>query len=220
LSPRRYGPFSVAAQISHVAYRLDLPPSWKIHNVFHVSLLTPYKETPQHGPNFLQPPPDIINDTPEWEVEQILGSRTFGRWKKKQYRIRWKGYSPAHDSWENADDVHAPELADEFYATNPLAIRTLELCQEASMGLFPSTTFTPPHIAAAIPGTFDDEDDEEPMSPEDYDETPATSPINRITRYDNDPYGSWGPTSAFWPQPATPLSDIEPSTDPWPYPLE
>jgi hypothetical protein len=62
LSPRWYGPFQVAAKISHVAYRLDLPPSWKIHNVFHASLLTPYHETPEHGPNFLEPPPDIIED--------------------------------------------------------------------------------------------------------------------------------------------------------------
>jgi hypothetical protein len=42
LSPRWYGPFRVAAKISHVAYQLDLPETWKIHNVFHASLLTPY----------------------------------------------------------------------------------------------------------------------------------------------------------------------------------
>ena len=54
LSPRRYGPFKVAAIISKVAYKLELPEHWKIHNVFHASLLTPYKETSQHGPNFLE----------------------------------------------------------------------------------------------------------------------------------------------------------------------
>jgi hypothetical protein len=47
LSPRWYGPFRVAAKISHVTYRLTLPETWKIHNVFHASLLTPYKETPE-----------------------------------------------------------------------------------------------------------------------------------------------------------------------------
>jgi hypothetical protein len=40
LSPRRYGPFKVAAKISHVTYRINLPKAWKIHNVFHASLLT------------------------------------------------------------------------------------------------------------------------------------------------------------------------------------
>jgi hypothetical protein len=78
LSPRQYGPIRVAARISHVAYCLDLPKTWKIHNIFHASLLTPYKETPKHGPNFLEPPPDIINDTPKWEVETILKHCTFG----------------------------------------------------------------------------------------------------------------------------------------------
>jgi hypothetical protein len=72
LSPRQYGPFEVAARISYIAYRLNLSETWKIHNVFHASLLTPYKETLEHGPNFLEPPPDIIDNTPEWEVEMIL----------------------------------------------------------------------------------------------------------------------------------------------------
>ena len=58
----------VAAQISKVAYRLKLPPHWKIHDIFHASLLTAYKETNIHGPNFIEPPPDIIEGEPEWEV--------------------------------------------------------------------------------------------------------------------------------------------------------
>jgi hypothetical protein len=78
LSPRQNGPFRVAAKISHVAYCLTLPKTWKIHNIFHASLLTLYKETPKHGLNFLEPPPDIIDDTPEWEVETILKYCTFG----------------------------------------------------------------------------------------------------------------------------------------------
>ena len=72
LAPRQYGPFEVVAQISKVAYKLSLPSHWKIHNVFHASLLTPYRETQQHGPNFLEPPPDVIEGEPEWEVERIL----------------------------------------------------------------------------------------------------------------------------------------------------
>jgi hypothetical protein len=117
LSPRQYGPFRVATKISHVAYCLTLPKTWKIHNVFYASsLLTPYKETPKHGLNFLEPPSDIIDNTPEWEVEMILKHHIFGQWKKKQYLVRWKGYSPAHDSWVNAEDLHAKDLISEYKA--------------------------------------------------------------------------------------------------------
>ena len=124
LSPRRYRPFKVVSQISKVAYKIKLPPTWKIHDVFHALLLTPYKETNQHRPNFLEPPPDILEGEPEWEVEQILKERLFGRWKKKQYLVHWKGYLPAHDSWVNSKDLHALELLVDF-ESQPSSIRTL-----------------------------------------------------------------------------------------------
>jgi len=68
----------VAAQISKVVYQLRLPSTWKIHDVFHASLLTPYKETDQHRPNFIEPPPDIVEGEEEWEIEKILKERSHG----------------------------------------------------------------------------------------------------------------------------------------------
>jgi hypothetical protein len=56
-----------------------LPSTWKIHDVFHVDLLTPYIETDFHGPNYTRPPPDLINDEEEYEVEQVLSSRCHGK---------------------------------------------------------------------------------------------------------------------------------------------
>jgi hypothetical protein len=38
--PRRYGPFIITKVISNIVYELVLPSHWKIHNVFHASLLT------------------------------------------------------------------------------------------------------------------------------------------------------------------------------------
>jgi len=88
LSLRQYGPFEVATKISYVVYQINLPKAWKIYNIFHASLLTLYKETDEHGPNFLELLLDIIDNTLEWEVKTILKQQLFGQWKKKQYLIR------------------------------------------------------------------------------------------------------------------------------------
>ena len=56
LRPRRYGPSMIINVILDVVYKLELPSYWKIHNVFHTSLLMPYYETMMHGPNYVEPP--------------------------------------------------------------------------------------------------------------------------------------------------------------------
>ena len=121
------GPFTVIQALpSGIDFRLKLLAQWKIHLVFHTSLLTPYKETEEHGRNFEQLPLELIEGEPEYEVEQVLSSRRVGHKKKAlQYLLRWKGYSQAHDSWEPANQVHASKLVKEFYNKNPLAIHVL-----------------------------------------------------------------------------------------------
>ncbi len=71
------GPFKIIQEISPVAYCLKLPTNWRIHNVFHASLLTPYHETQAHGPNFTQPPPDLIDGENEYKVKRIVTHRQF-----------------------------------------------------------------------------------------------------------------------------------------------
>jgi len=78
LKPRREGPFKIKQVMNHVNYKLALPSHWKIHPVFHAILLKPYKETEQHGPNFIGPPPDIVNDEEQYEVERILNHHKRG----------------------------------------------------------------------------------------------------------------------------------------------
>ena len=115
-----YGPFKIIKAISSVAYQLQLPASWNIHPVFHASLLSPYSETTSHGPNFTRPPPDLINGEEEYEVEQIKAHRRKGRSKKLQYLIKWKGYPESDNTWEDADQTHAPDLIKLYHKDNPL----------------------------------------------------------------------------------------------------
>ena len=75
LAPRHHGPFQITREISPVAYQLTLPRAWTIHNIFHSSLLTPYKETHKHRAQFQCPPSELIGNEEEYEVEQIINHR-------------------------------------------------------------------------------------------------------------------------------------------------
>ncbi len=117
-----------------MAYQLKLPGTWKIHNVFHASYLSPYRETPEHGPNYLEPPPDIIEGQPEWEIEAIVGMCLFGQKREKQYRVHWKGYSNAHDTWEPEQNIHTPELLAEYHCDQTVHIKAMRI--EAKRDMF------------------------------------------------------------------------------------
>ena len=120
LNPKRYGPFKIIKAISSVAYQLQLPPSWKIHPVFHASLLSPYSKTPSHGPNFSWPPPDLIDGETEYKVELIRSHQCHGQSRMLQYLIKWKGYPESNNTWENTNQIHAPNLIKLYHWNNPL----------------------------------------------------------------------------------------------------
>ncbi|KAF8761558.1 hypothetical protein RHS01_00200 [Rhizoctonia solani] len=97
LDPKQLGPFKITERISSHAYRLKLPESLKIHDVFYVGLLSKtYKSSSQPFPE--QPPPKTIEGEEEYKVKQIIDSKQQrGKWF---YLIKWKGYGPEDNSWE------------------------------------------------------------------------------------------------------------------------
>jgi hypothetical protein len=121
LAPRRHGPFKIIQVMSAVNYRLELPTQWSIHPVFHIDLLTPYKETIMHGPNFTRPAPELIDGEEEYSVEKILDSWRFGRRRCLQYLVKWEGYPDLDNMWVNKDDVFTEDKVWEFKASNPKA---------------------------------------------------------------------------------------------------
>jgi hypothetical protein len=100
LLPKWVEPFEVTERIGKVAYKLDLPPNLKMHNVFHVwQLLKKYRH---NGKVQSSPPPIEINDSLEYEVERVLGHREVKRGKgtKKEFLVKWLGYEHKHNTWE------------------------------------------------------------------------------------------------------------------------
>jgi hypothetical protein len=102
-TPKREGPFEIQDVLGPVTYRLKLPHQWKIHLVFHAALLTPYKENDTHGPNFTEPPPDLIDQEEQYKMDGIINHQSRGR--GFQYLVKWKGYSSAHNTWEPEDNL-------------------------------------------------------------------------------------------------------------------
>jgi len=90
--------------------------------VFHAGYLSPYKEMKEHGPNFPEPPPELVEEEPEYKIECIVDMRHFGCNKKLQYKVRWKGYTEAYDSWEPVENIHTLKLLEEYHQENQTVI--------------------------------------------------------------------------------------------------
>ncbi|CAJ0916593.1 unnamed protein product [Ranitomeya imitator] len=113
--PRFIGPYNISEIIYPVSFRLALPASFAIHNVFHRSLLRRY--VVPVVPSVDPPAPVLVEGELEYEVEKILDSR-FSR-RRLQYLVKWKGYGQEDNSWVVASDVHATDLVRAFHLARP-----------------------------------------------------------------------------------------------------
>ena len=96
LDVRRLGPFAVIGPIGRSAFRLDLPPSMKIHPVFHISLLEPHVENTLRGRVVEVPLPIQVDGLQEFEVREVLDSKF--RRRKLFYFVDWVGYDVSDQS--------------------------------------------------------------------------------------------------------------------------
>ena len=99
-------PLKIPALVGQSAVRLSLLEDMRIHDVFHVSLVKPYR----HGGAGVVPPPLLaLDNSLQYEIESIVAQR--GRGSTQQYLIRWKGYSSVHDTWKPSSGLkNAPEI--------------------------------------------------------------------------------------------------------------
>jgi len=115
LAVRQQGPYRITDAIGTQAYRLALRKEMsRLHNVFHVSLLEPWRA--RSGRDELPNPVQLDESgEPEWEVEKIEDSRT--RNGVKEYLVKWAGWSSSYNQWEPAEHLHgAPEALRDYHA--------------------------------------------------------------------------------------------------------
>lgn len=121
LDVKKMGPFKILKIVgeSQLAFKLELPPQMRIHPVFHVSLLEPYRANTIEGRTQPPPPPpDEIAGELEYEVKEILDSK-FVR-QKLHYYVDWVGYTPDERTWEPAEYVeHATDAVASFHQQHP-----------------------------------------------------------------------------------------------------
>ena len=120
LRPRFYGPFPVIEVPSPVVVKLQLPASFKIHPVVHVSNLKANRDGSLEFPDrpaYVSPPaPEMMEDgRPAYTVEAFRNHRhSKGRNSKLSFLVKWLGYGEHVNTWEPASHLQK-ELSPDSY---------------------------------------------------------------------------------------------------------
>ena len=116
LNPRWLGPFEVIEKVNNNVYRLRLPDSYSGSPVINISHLRKYKE-PAPGETRTQLIDGAFRkeESPEYEVERILGHKRVGSRKALRYLVQWVGYGPQFDLWLSELDLrNSPQILRDY----------------------------------------------------------------------------------------------------------
>jgi hypothetical protein len=121
LDHKKIGPVKILKKIGTRAYRVELPPTIKVHNVFHVSLMEPYRTSKFPNRRQSPPPSEEVEGEASWEVESVADSRYHKGRKRVEYLVFWKGYPPEQASWEPWESLEgtAEESLKKFHKESP-----------------------------------------------------------------------------------------------------
>lgn len=101
LSKHFFGPYKILERIGPVAYRLQLPPSSRVHPVFHVSLLKASHEQTVSGEFPNEWLSDTTIQTPN--PESILQHRQMNGCT--QLLVKWASQSISEATWEDENEL-------------------------------------------------------------------------------------------------------------------
>ncbi len=122
---KHFGPFLITDVIGSQSYRLELPSGWRIHNVFHVSLLE--KDSSKQGEvsQSLENMEFDEGDAHDYVVAGVVDSAVFepgedGKAGGLYYQVHWEGYPDSEDTWEPYEGVsHLRKLLGKFHKEHP-----------------------------------------------------------------------------------------------------
>lgn len=107
---RKYeGPFKIIAKVGNISYKVELPPHFKIHSIFHASVLKPYhedKEDPSR--NQSRRAPITVTASHDREIESIIdyqAKRKRGQQASAMFLVHLKGQTSEEAIWERYEDL-------------------------------------------------------------------------------------------------------------------
>jgi len=90
LASKHHSLFRIKDKLSDLTYWFELPTQWKIHDVFHVNVLS--EAAPDTILNRANPAPPVkVNDEEFWVIEKYLDSWWFRN--RFQFKIWWEGFT-------------------------------------------------------------------------------------------------------------------------------
>jgi hypothetical protein len=110
LDHKYYESFEIEEFIEKQAYKLRLSHTFRIHNVFHVSLLKSYKK---RFDDVITSFSIMINEKRHDEMKLILNSKLYQ--KRLQYLVKWLSWSNIENQWIYVEDVQTDELIKNFH---------------------------------------------------------------------------------------------------------
>ena len=119
LQKKFVGPFEVTEKIGSQAYRLKLPDTWKIHDVFHVSLLKKWRTSAFRTDDTNVDAELAIEEKTKNIIERILRWKKIGRGQPHAYLILWEGHPPEEATWEPANHFNPEEFQQLLRRDNP-----------------------------------------------------------------------------------------------------
>lgn len=83
------------------------------------SLATPEKTQKKMRKKTPAKSPSNFNSSQDFEVEQLLKHR--GRKGKREFLVRWRGFTAEHDSWQLEKELSCPKILKHYLKSNKLA---------------------------------------------------------------------------------------------------